>query len=141
MNPKKPKNFIKPTAEVLGLSEALVDDAVGFYYSAVRKALSELESPSITVTNLGTFKVRYNRIPVFEKRYQRYLDNLEAEHMTFNKHTLQIISKQKLEGLEKVRELMQEEYDRKQAAKTKRIEYVTNKALEEQRKDPRGSEE
>lgn len=131
MNPKKPKDFIKPTAEALECSESLVDDIIGFYYGAVRKALSDLESPSVTVANLGTFKVRYNRIPTLEKRYQRYLDNLEAEHMTFNKHTLQNISKKKLAGLADVRKQMEAEFKRKEEVRTKRKEYVTNKTVEE----------
>jgi hypothetical protein len=130
MNPKKPKEFIKPTAEALGLSETLVDDVTGFYWASVRKALSDLESPSITVTNLGTFKARYNKISLLQKKYQAYLDNLTAEKMTFNKHTIQNTSKQKLEGLDKVKKQLEEEYQRKQEVKQKRQEYVTNKNME-----------
>ena len=130
MNPKKPKDFIKPTAESLEESEALVDDVVGFYWSTVRRALSELEGPSITVTNLGTFKVRYKRIPVLEQRYQMYLDNLEVDHMTFNKHTLQNISKEKLESLARVRKQMEEEYQRKQEKKEERKKYIDEKNME-----------
>lgn len=141
MNPKKPKEFIKPTADALGISEALTDDAVGFYYATVRKALSELESPSVTVTNLGIFKVRYNKIPKLEKKYQRYLDNLEVDHMTFNKHTLQNISKKKIESLDGVRKLMEAEFQRKQEVRTKRKEYVTKKTMAKQGEDLGGSEE
>jgi hypothetical protein len=131
MNPKKPKEFIKPTAETLEVSETLVDDVIGFYWRTVRKALSDLESPSITVTNLGTFNVRYNKIPLLEEKYQGYLDKLEAENMTFNKHTIQNHSKKKLEGLERVRLKLEEEYERKKEVRKKRKEYVTNKAVEE----------
>jgi len=141
MNPKKPKEFIKPTAEALEVSETFVDDAIGFYWAAVRKALSDLESPSIAVTNLGTFKTRYNRIPALEKKYQRYLDNLEADHMTFNKHTIQNLSKQKLEGLANIKQKMELEYERKQEVKLKREEYVTQKTVEEQTEDSRGDKE
>lgn len=130
MNPKKPKDFIKPTAEELGHSETLVDNVTGFYWSTVRKALSELESPSIAVTNLGTFKVRYKKIQALEKRHQIYLDNLEADHMTFNKHTLQNISKKKLEGLENIKKQMEAEFKRKQEVRTKRKKYIDEKALE-----------
>jgi nucleoid DNA-binding protein len=131
MNPKKPKDFIKPTAEALGHSETLVDDVTGFYWSYVRKALSELEGPSITVTNLGTFKVRYKKIQALEKKHQIYLDNLEADNMTFNKHTLQNISKKKLEGLDKIRKQMEEEFQRKKEVRTKRKIYIDEKNLEE----------
>jgi len=130
MTPKKPKAFIKPTAEALNQPEALVDDIVSFYWSTVRKALSELESPSLTITNLGTFKVRYNQIPKLEKKYQNYLDGLIPEKMTFNKHTLQNVSRVKLDNLALIREKMEEEHERKKQVRTKRKEYVHNKSLE-----------
>jgi hypothetical protein len=130
MNPKKPKDFIKPTAEVLGQSETLIDDVVGFYWVSVRKALSELEGPSITVANLGTFKVRYKKIKAIEKKYHVYLDSLESDKMTFDKHTLQNTYKSKLLSLDKVRKQLEEEYDRKQKVRTKRKKYIDDKALE-----------
>jgi len=141
MNPKKPKDFIKPTAEDLGQSEQLVDDVVGFYWAAVKKGLSELESPSVVVINLGTFKIRHNKIEKAEKRYKNYINKLEVEKMTFNKHTLLNISKSKLEKLENIKNEMNSEFERKKEVQTKRKEYVNNKTLEKQRKDFRRSEE
>jgi hypothetical protein len=141
MNPKKPKHLIKPTADALDLSETLVDDIVGFYWSAVRKALSDLESPSITVTNLGTFKVRYNKIDQVQTKYNNYLQKLEAEKMTFNKHAIQNTSKEKLDKLADLKVKMECEFQRKKEVQTKRTEYVNNKGMEEQREDTRGAEE
>lgn len=141
MNPKKPKEFIKPTADALSISETLVDDVAGFYWSAVRKALSELEGPSIAVANLGIFKARYKKIEKIETKYQNYLDNLESDKMTFNKHSIQKIAKSKLEGLDNIRKEMESEYERKKLVKTKRKEYVTNKNMEEQGEDSRRTEE
>lgn len=131
MNPKKHKEFIKPTAEKLDHSETLVDDVISFYWNAVRKGLSALDSPSIAVSNLGTFKVRYNKIAYMQYKYQTYLDNLETDKMTFNKHSVQNIALKKLEGLENVKAMMEEEFARKKEVKTKRKEYVNNKTLEE----------
>ena len=128
MNPLKPKDFIKPTAESLELSESIVGDVIDFYWSNVRKALSDIEGPSITVTNLGTFKVRYNKISLLEKKYQHYLDNSEEismEKMTFNKHALQKLSKMKLERLKAVKEELEVEHARKHEVKLKRQAYVT----------------
>lgn len=123
MNPKKPKDFIKPTAEVLQHPESLVDDIVSFYWSTVRKALTEFKGPSITVPNLGTFKARYSKLDKIEHKYQTYLEGLVPEKMTFNKHTMQNTALQKLEGLRRMREEMQEEYNRKLEVKRKRKEY------------------
>nr|HPQ79770.1 hypothetical protein [Candidatus Dojkabacteria bacterium] len=124
-----------------GLSESLVDDVVGFYWSAVRKELSNLDYPRLTVTNLGTFKVRYNRIPQIEEKYNYYINNIDSDKMTFNKHSIQNTSKEKLEKLKALKEEMNIEWERKQETKLKRTEYVTNKNLEEQRKNSGGSEE
>jgi len=131
MNPKKPKDFIKPTADELKVSEALVDNVVGFYWAAVRKALSDIESPSVTVTNLGTFKVRYNKISAIQKKYDNHLENLVTNKMTFNKHAIQNNAKFKLDRLTAVKAEMQEEFERKKVVAKKRKDYVDNKALEE----------
>jgi hypothetical protein len=134
MNPKKPKEFVKPTADTLELSESVVGDVIDFYWSSVRKALSDIEGSSITITNLGTFKVRYKKISVLEGKYKHYLNNLDdvsMEKMTFNKHALQNLSKMKLERLQAVREELEAERARKHEVKLKRQEYVTNKNLEE----------
>ena len=130
MNPKKPKEFIKPTADALGHPEQLVDDIVGFYWGAVRKEFSELESPSITVTNLGIFKVRYNKIEKAQTRYNNYVNKLEANKMTFNKHTLLNIFKNKLQKLIELKNKMEDEFRRQKIVKNKRKKYVTNKTLE-----------
>lgn len=131
MNPKKPKDIIKPTADILELSEILVEDVTNFYWSTVRKALSEIESPSITVFNLGIFNARYKKIPLLEKKYKAYLDNLEIEQMTFNKHTIQNTSKHKLDRLAKLKIDMEVEYARKEEVRIKRQNYVNSKNLEE----------
>ena len=131
MNPKKPKQFIKPTAESLGKPETLVSDVVSFYWAAVRKELYSLETPSVTVTNLGTFKARYKRIEVLEKKYNNFLKDTSMDKMTFDKHNVQSKSAAKLKKLEELRTKMQEEYERKAQIKQQREEYVTNKTMEE----------
>ena len=141
MSPKKPKEFIKPTAESLGVSESYVDDVISFYWSSVRKALSDMEGPSITVANLGTFRARYKKIPNLERKYQHYLDNMSLESMTFNKHTIQKLAQEKLEGLKRIQEQMEEDYQRKLETREKRKEYVTNKNLEREGEDSRGNQE
>lgn len=135
MTPKKPKHFIKPTAEALGLSESLVDDIASFYWSNVRKELSELESPSVTVTNLCIFQVRYKKIDTLKKKYLNYLNGLTPENMTFNKHTIQNLSKEKLKKLDEIRDKMQEEFQRQKEVRAKRKEYVTNKTVEREGED------
>lgn len=136
MRPKKAKHFVQETANKLDCSESLVEDVSSFYWSALRKAVSNLEAPSISVANLGTLKVRYNRIEKIRLKYKNYLQAESPETMTFNKHALQKHSKERIEKLDLLKEQLEEEYKRKQEIKQKRKEYVASKNLEEQREDP-----
>lgn len=137
MNPKKPKEFIKPTAHETGLADSLVDDVVNFYWSAVRKALSQIDEPSVTVANLGTFKIRYKKIEVVQTKYQNFLANLEQEpeKMTYHKHTLQNLYKEKLVKLDRLKQLIHEQRDKQDEKRQKRREYVTNKNMEREGED------
>lgn len=130
MTPKKPKAFIKPTADALGEVESLVDTAVSFFWSAVRKELSSLDSPSVTVPNLGTFKARYKRIPLLERKYNGYIRKFSSDEMTFDIHASQNTAALKLDKLARLREQMEDEYQRQRETKEKRIAYVNNKSME-----------
>lgn len=132
MVPKKAKTFIKPTAEALEQPIGLVSDVVDFYWASVRRALSDLESPSISVTNLGKFSVRYKKIAVLERKCNVYLDSISLDNMSFSKHTIQNNSKAKLERLANIRKIMDEERARRLEVKAKRKAYVSNRGLEEQ---------
>ena len=55
MLPKNNKHFIKPTADKLDVDVELVEDAVRFFYSEVRKTLVEMKGPNIQIENLGSF--------------------------------------------------------------------------------------
>lgn len=68
MLPKRPKEFIAPTAKKLDASEELVTDVIDYYYSELRKALTTLKAPRIRVLELGVFRAIPNRVnQVIEK--------------------------------------------------------------------------
>lgn len=123
MNPRKAKYFVQETAKELDCSESLVEDVAGFYWSALRKAVSNLEAPSISAANLGTFNVRYSRIDKMQIKYKSYLTMESPETMTFNKHAIQKLSQVRIAKLDKIREEMEAEYERKQEIKQKRKDY------------------
>ena len=56
MLPKNSKHYILPTAEEVNIDPQIVEDAISFYYSTLRKALIELKCHYIQVENLGSFK-------------------------------------------------------------------------------------
>lgn len=130
MNPKKPKDFIKPTAEDLGIDESIVDDVVNHFWSAVRKALTDLEEPSITVANIGSFRVRYKKIQDVKDRYQRYITGLEKEKMTYTKHTLKNQYLEAIAKLDALKEDLYEQFIKRNELRENRKNNVTNKDLE-----------
>jgi len=102
MLPKNSKHFIKPTADKLDCSTELVDDAVSFFYSALRKTLVNMTGPNIQIDNLGSFKTKPNELPKLIAKYRKHLEVLKPE--TFNQMKLQKDLETKLEkvlGLQK----------------------------------------
>jgi len=130
MRPKKAKEFIKPTALNMNLSESMVEDVISFYWSAIQKALSNIESASVTVAGLGIFKVRVKKIKKLQARYTKYLENTDLESMTFNKHSVKKLAEFKLERLSIIEKDLEKERKKKEEVKLKRAEYVTNKTME-----------
>ncbi len=111
MLPKNSKHFIKPTADRLDCSMQLVDDAVSFFYSAVRKSLTEMEGPNIQVENLGSFKAKPKELPKLAAKLKKNLDVLKPE--TFNQMTMQKNLTLKLQRVVNLQKLMLREKIRK----------------------------
>jgi nucleoid DNA-binding protein len=130
MRPKKAKEFIKPTALKMDLSESMVEDIVSFYWSAIQKALSNIESASVTVASLGIFKVRVKNIKKLQARYTKYLENTNIESMTFNKHSVKKLAEFKLERISIIEKELEEQRQKKEEVKLKRASYVANKGVE-----------
>jgi len=130
MRPKKAKEFIKPTALKMDLSESMVEDIVSFYWSAIQKALSNIESASVTVASLGIFKVRVKNIKKLQARYTKYLENTNIESMTFNKHSVKKLAEFKLERITIIEKELEEQRQKKEEVKLKRASYVANKGVE-----------
>lgn len=131
MKPKRPRDLIKPTANQLNMSQQLVEDVISYYWATLQKALSNIESASVRVTGLGTFKVRYKNIDSVKRKYENYLNELDKlDKMTFNKHSLKKLSEFKLNRLEQIQKEIKSEYKRKDEIKKKRKDYVNSKNLE-----------
>lgn len=133
MNPRKASSYIKPTSDELGISEDLVSSVVNFYWKQVRRALNELQSPSVVVANFGIFNVKPVVVEKLHERYKQLTENLDTDSMTFRRHSIYNIGKERLEKIQKIREQLSEEKIRKLETLRKRLEYVTNKNMESKR--------
>jgi nucleoid DNA-binding protein len=76
LNPRKPKQAIKKTAQAEEVSEQLVSDLTHYFWLRVRKDVSSLDYPRVQIANFGSFMVRYNRMEKQIKKYEEILGKL-----------------------------------------------------------------
>jgi predicted AlkP superfamily phosphohydrolase/phosphomutase len=119
--PKSHKLFIKPTAEKVGENEILVADVVGFYYSEVRKSLTDIESINVKIDLLGTFTIKAKELNKLKDSLTSHLKRLENPE-TFNQMRVKKDIEEKFEKVTKASELMESEKARKKQIKTSRYE-------------------
>ncbi len=124
MKPKSHKLFKEGIAEQVGVHQTVVDDFIDFYYSKVRKNLSDLTFPSVTVAGLGTFQIRKGKLKKAIKKNQDIIGNLQKRtYDGFEKH-LAIADKVKL--MEKAMDMMNEIEEKKKEFKRRKNENKTN---------------
>lgn len=118
MIPKKAKDLIKPTAEITGSNEELIEDIVTFYWSEVRKALVNGISNNICVEGLGTFTARSDQLQALTEKYEKQL--LTIEPVTFRKCEIRREIERKLSILHNIKDLISKEREKKEQVKQKR---------------------
>ena len=111
MLPKSSKHFEQPTSEKLGLPLTLVEDVISFYYTELRKALTNLESHNIQVESLGLFKIKRTELPKLKSKYENHLSVIKPE--TFNQMAIKKDVEDKLDKVVKAQEMIQADIDRK----------------------------
>ena len=112
MLPKNNKHFIQPTSEKLSLNLTLVEDVVSFYYTELRKTLSNLECHNIQVEGLGSFKIKNKELPKLIKKYENHLNVISPE--TFNQMAIKKDIEDKLNKVLNVQGLIKNDQKRKQ---------------------------
>lgn len=112
MKPKHHKEFRKGIASKVGVHEDVVDDFITFYYAKVRKGLSNLSAPNISLFGLGTFNLRKQKLDKAIIKNKSYLGNLVKN--TYDGYDKHVSVKEKIQMLESAKEeLMQQRKDRK----------------------------
>ena len=76
MNPKSHKELRKDIADEVGVHNSVVDEFITFYYSKLRRKLSDIDFPRIHVDGLGTFYLRKNKLEKAIKKNKSILGNL-----------------------------------------------------------------
>jgi hypothetical protein len=137
--PKKHKDILRKLIEEKGYDKSFTEDAVSFYWSEVRKSLSELAAPSITVRRLGTFQIKDWKVDEFIESYRRHLETHEG--FTFREFKYRRQMENQYNNFIKLKQDLAECEKKKQGVKHKRSEYENNKSLGQQGQDNGGSGE
>lgn len=124
MNPKKASELIKPTAELTGVSEQLVNDITSFYWKDLRKALVNLTYPKIRVDSLGVFNTKHWKIQEVEDKYNTYINKLkehqEKNQMTFQRFAILKDVELKLSKITELKVMIEDQLIKKEQVKEKR---------------------
>jgi len=118
MKPKSYKEFKADIAEEVGVNASVVDDLVSFYFSKVRRSLSDLEDIRVYVDSLGTFSIRKTRLEKAIIKNKSYLGNLEK--LTYNGYDKSISVQNKIETLEAALEKVEESIKKRKEFKNNR---------------------
>ena len=118
--------------EDLGLDQDLVELAMDFYWSSVRKTIISVAYPKINIENLGIFEVKLKTLQKTIFKYENSLQKLA--NANFAEYPRYENMKKRLDILENTREVILTERQRKKQIKTDRYDNTT-RSLEEEGKD------
>jgi len=136
--PKKAKEFIKPTIEDTGYPQELVSSLIDFYWSKIRKNMSDLVHPSIHVPNLGTFKIKHWKLDETKEHYEKILNRIEGK---FSKYKMYKAINDKVERIDLIKELVIKDKERLSKIKELKKNESINENMEEQVSDMGGVQE
>jgi len=118
VKPKSYKIFKKDIGAEVGVHDQVVDDFITFFYSKVRKNLSDSTYPNINVTGLGTFTVRKVRLEKSIKKNKSNLGNLEKN--TINGYEKHLAIKDKINKMENILSISNDLIDAKKKFKNEK---------------------
>lgn len=129
MNPKKAKTLYNEVATDLNLDENLVKDVLDFYWSSLRKQMTNLTSPRLDVINLGTFEVMPKTLQRCITAYEEY--SKMPVPKTFTKYQAYSVIEGRLKRLLEIQQELNSYSEIKQTVIEKRYGKQDQENLEE----------
>ena len=139
MIPRKHKDILLKLIEERGYDRSFAEDAVSFFWSEVRKNLSELSSGSISIRRLGIFQVKDWKVNEFLDSYKKHLDRHDG--YTFKEFKYRRQMEAQYNNFLRLKSEIEQREKHKQSVKEKRIEYENNKIMGGPRQDNGRSDE
>lgn len=124
MSPNKSKVIVDITAKNLNVDQNLVKDLTSFYWSRIRKSLTGLEFPAITLHGLGEMTIR----PIKLKEFTEDFTNLKKyiNPKKFGGYQRMKLIDNKLERLVNMQLMLDIQEMKREQSKTKKNEYQKN---------------
>jgi len=137
--PKKHKEVLRKTVEKNGFDVGFADDAVSFFWSEIRKNLSDLSDISIVIKRLGTFNIKKWKVDQFITDYSKHLENIDA--MTFKEAGYRRAMEKQYLDFVRIKVEIEKEEKKKLEKKEIRSQYESAKTMGEQVQDNGGTPE
>ena len=138
LRPKKAKEYIPETAELVSLPEEVVEDIVNYYWEEVRKNMSSLSHQRIHLTNLGDFTIKHWKLEDKIISLEKWEENNKLKGM--QELTARFKTAENLFNLKNLKGIIEEENQRKDFIKLHKHESKRkhNKNLESKGADSGG---
>jgi 4-alpha-glucanotransferase len=133
MIPKKSNQLYKELAEEINVPVELVEDLIQSYYNKIRNNLTGLTHPRINVEGLGQFVARPGLVKKSIQRYKKALDSHDTS--TFKAYYNKKMLEDKVECLENLEKIIDEQELKKQKFKQDKYESKSKGDLEEPKTD------
>ena len=115
MKPKNYKDFYEETAKEAEVHKDVVNDFITFFYSKVRKNLSELSDPKVRLPGLGTFQIRKVKLEKAIKRNKDIIGNIQKR--TYKGYGKYLPVKEKLKEMENALDKINKNLEKKKTFK------------------------
>ncbi len=139
MIPKKHKEILRKVIDENGFDHGFTEDAVSFFWSEIRKHLSEMTHYNISISNLGIFTIKHWRLDEFVDTYEKHLNKGDA--MTFQEAKYRKSMEKQYNNFLRIKKEFDKEAFRKLETKEKRRKYESAKIMGEQIQNNGGSSE
>jgi len=137
--PKKPKEILEKVIKENNLNKSFTEDAVSFFWSEIRKTLTDLSAVNVHVRRFGIFTIKHWKIDEFINNYKKHLD--KGEFLTFQEAKYRKTMEIQYNRFLKLKELIEKEELRKHKTKENKLKYESAKSMGEQIQDNGGTSE
>lgn len=141
MIPIKAKTLIKEVSLKTGISEAVVEKVIDYYYSKVKEGLTNLDFTAFILEGFGKFRIRERMLLKNERSLNETIKRLSEKETPFSETRIRN-AKEDLVKFDKVKRICAETHQKKEFITLHKITYKDDKvreALEGQVEDSHGT--